>query len=375
MWNKINRFIKDLLESSQVLYKLLQMVLFRAWFFPRLTWFTALLWPLSCLRYLRWKKHCCLQKLFSQRNKFKMPVPVIHIESIVADKDKRTALFIGLAQILKKNAFQPGVLMYNNHAAEDLQGRLVTKDDDHQVVGSAALSIVQKAQVPVLLSKEYTPDVCNKLTDHSVNIILSNHKKHETSQRDIKIIVADADLWFGNQCLLPAGPLERPLACLREADLILINVPYALGQGNIDGETNFNALYHDKVSFLKTHAPKCFIGFMQMVPQGFANLSNKIHLSPHAFERASASAISADLMQLFNLSSALKALGIHLKDSGTLGWGSSLFFIDEEDAIEYESTSPQNNLFVLESSMQLEKENGRDIVLDELYQKIGQVNA
>jgi tetraacyldisaccharide 4'-kinase len=53
-------------------------------------------------------------------------------------------------------------------------------------------------------------------------VILDDGFQHRRLARDLDIVLLDADSPFGNERLLPAGPLREPLVALARADLVLI---------------------------------------------------------------------------------------------------------------------------------------------------------
>ena len=54
-------------------------------------------------------------------------------------------------------------------------------------------------------------------------IILDDGLQNYSVHQDLKIIIVDGEFGFGNEFLLPAGPLRENLSALNRADCILIN--------------------------------------------------------------------------------------------------------------------------------------------------------
>jgi tetraacyldisaccharide 4'-kinase len=56
------------------------------------------------------------------------------------------------------------------------------------------------------------------------NIVLSDDGlQHYALKRDVEIVMIDGERQFGNQQLLPAGPLREPLSRLKKADFFILN--------------------------------------------------------------------------------------------------------------------------------------------------------
>jgi len=57
-----------------------------------------------------------------------------------------------------------------------------------------------------------------------VNVVVSDDGlQHYRLQRDVEVVVIDAERWFGNGQLLPAGPLREAPLRLKQADVVVIN--------------------------------------------------------------------------------------------------------------------------------------------------------
>jgi len=54
-------------------------------------------------------------------------------------------------------------------------------------------------------------------------IIMDDGFQHRRLQRTLNIVMIDSQRLFGNELLLPAGPLREPIAALQRADLVVFN--------------------------------------------------------------------------------------------------------------------------------------------------------
>jgi tetraacyldisaccharide 4'-kinase len=61
-------------------------------------------------------------------------------------------------------------------------------------------------------------------------IVLDDGFQHWRLKRDVDIVLVDGRMGFGNDALLPAGPLREPLSALRRADAIVVTKVDAPGE-------------------------------------------------------------------------------------------------------------------------------------------------
>ena len=167
---------------------------------------------------------------------------VIVIGNITAGGTGKTPLLISLCKQLNEQGFNPGIIS-RGHGGSYLKERpciatLVTATSDPRRVGDEPGLI---AQALAQLSPAIPIAVCPKRqqaldlisSQYSCDIILSDDGlQHYALQRDIEIVLIDTSRKFGNNKLIPAGPLREPVSRLAEANIIVFNgeADSALGQ-------------------------------------------------------------------------------------------------------------------------------------------------
>ncbi|MDH5256751.1 MAG: tetraacyldisaccharide 4'-kinase [Gammaproteobacteria bacterium] len=163
---------------------------------------------------------------------YRAPVTVVVVGNITAGGTGKTPLVIYLAQFLKQQGRQPGIISrgYGGKASHyPLEVEATSKAD---IVGDEPLIISRQTQCPMFVGPDRQADIKTLLVKYpQTDIILCDDGlQHYALDRDIEIVVIDSKRLFGNEKLLPAGPLREPLLRLNEVDVQVCNgiVPSAL---------------------------------------------------------------------------------------------------------------------------------------------------
>jgi len=154
---------------------------------------------------------------------YQLPVPVIVVGNISVGGTGKTPLVIWLAEQLKKNGFKPGIVSrgYGGSANDVTE---VFANDLASYVGDEPLLIAKREVCPVFVCNNRVDAGTALLKAHpEVNVIISDDGlQHYALQRDIEIAVVDAERAFGNELLLPAGPLREAKFRLNTVDAIVV---------------------------------------------------------------------------------------------------------------------------------------------------------
>ena len=91
-------------------------------------------------------------------------------------------------------------------------------------MGDEALLIARRTKCPVVVDPKKTVAANTLLSNASCNVIISDDGlQHYALTRDIEIAVVDAELGFGNEFCLPAGPLREPVVRLQQVGFVVKN--------------------------------------------------------------------------------------------------------------------------------------------------------
>lgn len=192
------------------------------WYDSHCTWQAILLWPLAglfrvttALRYFLYR--CHLKKTIH------FPVPVIVVGNIAIGGTGKTPFVIWLAEQLKKAGYHPGIVSRGAGGQTSKQPRKVTADSDPALVGDEAVLLARRTQCPLIISPNRVAAVELLLQTTQCDVVISDDGlQHYRMGRAIEIVMVDGVRQFGNQCLLPAGPLREPLSRLQRAQLVVV---------------------------------------------------------------------------------------------------------------------------------------------------------
>ncbi len=181
-----------------------------------------LLWPLSCLF-----------KVISERRKrayltgakssYRAPVPVIVVGNITAGGNGKTPLVIWLVEVLQKLGYKPGVVSRGYGGTAPCYPLIVTASTPATHCGDEPKLIAQRTQAPVVVSPVRSEAAQLLLTCGVDVIIADDGLQHYALQRDIEFIVVDGQRRFGNEKLLPLGPLREPVSRCQQVDFVINN--------------------------------------------------------------------------------------------------------------------------------------------------------
>ena len=157
----------------------------------------------------------------------KIPVPVVVIGNISVGGTGKTPLTLWLAQQLIDDGWHPGIISrgYLKNGQQILSPREVSSIDLPDEVGDEPLLMAQRKLCPVWISRDRPAAAMALLDAHpECDILLSDDGlQHYRLQRDVEIVVVDGARRFGNQLLLPAGPLRESVSRLKSVDAVVIN--------------------------------------------------------------------------------------------------------------------------------------------------------
>ncbi|MGE0199335.1 MAG: tetraacyldisaccharide 4'-kinase [Candidatus Melainabacteria bacterium] len=147
-------------------------------------------------------------------------VPVISVGNLTTGGTGKTPIIMALADSLVRAGVRVVILSRGYGAkVRTRYARAI-----HPDFGDEACWIQQ--QVPeavVIVGADRVHTAQRAITDFSPDLILLDDGfQHLRLQRDLDIVLVDGALRFGNNALLPAGPLREPLSGLGRASLVLL---------------------------------------------------------------------------------------------------------------------------------------------------------
>ncbi|MGD8111109.1 tetraacyldisaccharide 4'-kinase [Vibrio sp. TRT 17S01] len=181
-----------------------------------------LLWPLSQLFGLVSRKRRS-DYADGKKQSYRAPVPVIVVGNITAGGNGKTPVVIWLVEKLQLMGFKPGVVSRGYGGKAPSYPLVVQESTPTQHCGDEPYLIHKRTGAPVAVSPVRS-DAVQALLPTGVDIIITDDGlQHYALQRDIELVVVDGQRRFGNENLIPLGPLRESVARLQEVDFIIAN--------------------------------------------------------------------------------------------------------------------------------------------------------
>ncbi len=153
---------------------------------------------------------------------YRLAVPVMVIGNINVGGTGKTPLVIWLAEQLQLAGYKPGIIS-RGYGGKAKTVQAVFAHSNPQEVGDEPVLIAQRTRCPVFISPNRVVAGQALLQVHpECNVVISDDGlQHYRLGRDIEIAIVDGARRFGNQHLLPAGPLRESISRLMEVDFII----------------------------------------------------------------------------------------------------------------------------------------------------------
>ncbi|EDP59060.1 tetraacyldisaccharide 4'-kinase [Vibrio sp. AND4] len=186
-----------------------------------------LLWPLSLLFGVisRSKRQ---QYQSGKKQAYRAPVPVVVVGNITAGGNGKTPVVVWLVEQLQQLGFKPGVVS-RGYGAKAPQYPLVLNDNTPaKHCGDEPKLIHRRTGAPVAVDP-VRANAVKALIGMGVDIIITDDGlQHYALERDIEFVIVDGNRRFGNESLIPLGPLREGVERLAEVDFIITNGGQAL---------------------------------------------------------------------------------------------------------------------------------------------------
>ncbi|MCD9551262.1 tetraacyldisaccharide 4'-kinase [Photobacterium carnosum] len=181
-----------------------------------------LLWPLSQLFGMisRRKRQ---QYVDGKKVAYRAPVPVVIVGNITAGGNGKTPVVIWLVEQLLAQGLKPGVVSRGYGGKAPYYPYFVESDTSTDLAGDEPVLIRRRTGVPVAVAPVRSEAV-KLLLKHDIDVIITDDGlQHYALSRDIELVVIDGKRRFGNQQLLPLGPLRESCQRLNDVDFLICN--------------------------------------------------------------------------------------------------------------------------------------------------------
>ena len=180
-------------------------------------WLSALV-PLY--RALRWL-HLAMYR-FGLRRSVRAGAPVVVVGNLTAGGSGKTPLVIALVEALRARGLKPAIVS-RGYGGSQRTAAVLDEAADPRRFGDEPCLMRRRTGAPVAVGQDRAR-AAELLVRQGANVVIADDGLQNPSlARDIEICVIDGQRRFGNEMLLPAGPLREPLDRLAEIDFRICN--------------------------------------------------------------------------------------------------------------------------------------------------------
>lgn len=153
-----------------------------------------------------------------------LAVPVIVVGNIQVGGTGKTPFTLYLAHALQSAGWHP-VIISRGYPLQIHPPMQVSAAHPASEVGDEPCLLAKRSGVPVWVGRQRLACAQAALQAHpDCRVILSDDGlQHYALGRDIECVVIDATRGWGNQTLLPAGPLREPLSRLKHSQALILH--------------------------------------------------------------------------------------------------------------------------------------------------------
>ncbi|MBB6091825.1 tetraacyldisaccharide 4'-kinase [Povalibacter uvarum] len=192
----------------------------RLWYEGRSRWLLIVLFPLSLLfrlvaavRRIGYRSGILQVRHVSR--------PLIVVGNITVGGTGKTPFVMWLTQFLQAQGRRVGVVLRGYGGDSAHWPRDVHAETPTSEVGDEAVLHALRTGAIVVAGPDRVAAAARAIELGAEIVVCDDGLQHYRLGRDAEIAVADAQRGFGNQLLLPAGPLREPVSRLRSVDLLV----------------------------------------------------------------------------------------------------------------------------------------------------------
>ncbi|WP_423840317.1 tetraacyldisaccharide 4'-kinase [Vibrio mytili] len=181
-----------------------------------------LLWPLSLL-FGAISQSKRKQYQTGKKRAYRAPVPVVVVGNITAGGNGKTPVVVWLVEQLQQLGYKPGVVSRGYGAKAPHYPLVLDSDTPTKHCGDEPKLIHRRTGVPVAVDPVRANAVKALMVEGVDIIITDDGLQHYALERDIELVIVDGNRRFGNQNLIPLGPLRESVERLNEVDFVITN--------------------------------------------------------------------------------------------------------------------------------------------------------
>ncbi|MDD4956463.1 MAG: tetraacyldisaccharide 4'-kinase [Candidatus Omnitrophica bacterium] len=146
------------------------------------------------------------------RKTTKVDVPVISVGNITAGGTGKTPFSLYIVRELAGRGCRPAILT-----------RGYGRDEDKMLAG-------ELPEVPVVVGRDRVKSAAYAVSKGCDVLVMDDGFQHRALERDLDIVLVDADSMAGNTGLLPRGPFRERISALSRADIVVVTGTSEMGE-------------------------------------------------------------------------------------------------------------------------------------------------
>jgi len=153
-------------------------------------------------------------------------LPVIVVGNITVGGTGKTPFVLHLVELLKRMGYSPAIVSRGYGASKSGPDfpRLVTRESSIEESGDEPKLLAMRSGCPVVIAPQRSEAVRYIIEKTSADIVIADDGlQHYAMDRDVEIVLLDAERLFGNGWLLPVGPMRESPSRLNNVDLVVKN--------------------------------------------------------------------------------------------------------------------------------------------------------
>lgn len=179
-------------------------------------------------------------------------LPVIVVGNISVGGTGKTPLTLALAAQLIERGWHP-LILSRGYGGTANKPQPVNQSSTATQVGDEPVLMARRNLCPVWVGADRvaTAHAALQACPQCDVVLCDDGLQHYRLQRDMEIAVIDGMRRYGNELMLPAGPLREPVSRLQSVDAIVVNGGDAAGKEyamNLGGEIFYNLLKPDQTA-------------------------------------------------------------------------------------------------------------------------------
>jgi tetraacyldisaccharide 4'-kinase len=162
-----------------------------------------------------------LVKFFTKTKKISKPV--ICVGNLIAGGSGKTPTAIAIGKILQEMVVDFAFLS-RGYMSDGSKFLMLRKHDNNKAeqVGDEPILLIETAPTFVARNRLFGARQIEAMKQFKA-LVIDDGMQNDSLHRDFTILVVDGKIGFGNEFLIPAGPMREPLVFgLRKADLVVV---------------------------------------------------------------------------------------------------------------------------------------------------------